>query len=77
MFTTNTCAPCKLMKEIMKDIDHTYVHLEYLDARAEVEQVLKYGIQTVPTFVMTDSDGAFIEKRIGAMSAVEYAEWID
>lgn len=76
MFSTTTCAPCKQMKELMKDIDHTQVHLEYLDARAELEQVFKYSIRTVPTFVMTGSDGGFIKQKSGTMSAAEYAEWI-
>ena len=77
MFTTTTCAPCKRMKEIMKDIDHTAVHLEYLDARDEAAQIVKYGIRTVPTFVMTDGDGEVVRQYSGAMSAEEYEAWLE
>ena len=77
MFTTNTCAPCKQMKETMKEIDHTNIHLEYLDARAETEQVLKYGLRTVPSLVMLDGDGDLIKQHSGVMSAVDYLEWME
>jgi len=76
MFTTKDCVPCKQMKEIMKDIDHTDIHLEYLDARDNMESVIKYGVRGVPHFVMKD-DNDIIDQRSGVMSAEEYIDWID
>jgi len=75
MFTTKTCAPCKQMKEIMKDIDHTGIHLEYLDARDAMEQVVRYGIKTVPYFIM-EQDDEVIDKHAGVMSVDEYIDWL-
>jgi len=77
MFSSETCAPCKQMKAIMENIDHTAVHLEYLDARQEREQVLKYGMRTLPTFVMTDGDGNKIKQYSGVMSPEEYEAWLE
>ncbi len=75
MFTTTTCAPCKQMKAIMADIDHTGIHLEYLDARDETAAVIKYGIKSVPYFVM-EQDNEVVNKHSGSMSADEYMDWM-
>ncbi len=75
MFTTTTCAPCKQMKAIMANIDHTGIHLEYLDARDETAAVIKYGIRNVPYFVM-ERDSEIIVKHSGTMSASEYIDWL-
>jgi len=75
MFTTKTCAPCKQMKAIMADIDHTGIHLEYLDARDEQAAVIKYGIKSVPYFVM-EQDEEILDQRSGVMSVDEYIDWL-
>jgi len=75
MFTTKTCAPCKQMKEIMSTVDHTGIHLEYLDARDEAALVIKYGIKSVPYFVMEEDD-SLLDKRSGIMSVDEYIDWL-
>jgi len=59
----------------MADIDHTKVHLEYLDARDETAQVIKYGVKSVPYFVMEEDD-RIINTHAGTMSVTEYASWL-
>ncbi len=75
MFTTKTCAPCKQMKEIMSTVDHTGIHLEYLDARDEAALVVKYGIKSVPTLALVEDD-SLLDKHSGIMSVDEYVDWL-
>ena len=78
MFSTTTCNPCKQMKDVMNQVDHTTkAHLQYLDARYDAEQVARFGIRSVPTLIMLDQDDEIIKTKVGRMNLVEYEAWLE
>jgi len=52
------CGPCKAMKPIIEEIreDYPNVEVEFIDADVNVELTGKYGIMSVPTFILLKDD---------------------
>jgi len=68
---TDWCGPCKMMTEILKDIDlegEFNTTLENIDAALDKEILVKYQIRGVPYFILEDSEGNVLRKHSGAMT---------
>ena len=61
-FYADWCGPCKMMGEILKDIDSIDIIKVNVDAHQDIAQ--KYGVMSIPTLVFI-KDGSSIHKEIG------------
>ncbi len=53
-FEASWCGPCKMMNPIIEELKQEYPNVEFesLSVEEESELVQKYGVKTVPTFIM-------------------------
>jgi len=68
---TEYCGPCKMMTEILNDIDlvgEFNTTLEEIDAAQDKEILLKYRIRGVPFFILEDEEGNLIRTHNGSMT---------
>ncbi len=66
-FWATWCGPCKLMNPIIDEVEKEYSDLTItrVDIDSDKDMVEKYGIQSVPTYVIL-KDGVEIDRIIGA-----------
>jgi thioredoxin 1 len=62
------CNPCKLMNPILDEIEKEFPYLEIERINVDENSALvdKYGIQTVPTYLL-EKDGEIVASIKGAM----------
>jgi len=68
---TEYCGPCKMMTEILNDIDlagEFNTTLEEIDAAQDKEILIKYRIRGVPFFILEDGEGNLIRSHNGSMT---------
>lgn len=61
-FYTEWCGPCKMLSNILEDID--YMDVLKVDADKFTELAMKFGIMSVPTLCFY-KDGLLMQKEIG------------
>ena len=73
-FTSTTCKACHSFEPVVKDLCQKYgLDFYYLDVMKDVKEVCKYGILSLPTTIILDSEGE--RKRfIGKTS--ELQQWL-
>jgi thioredoxin 1 len=78
-FYADWCGPCKIMSPIFEELAEEYkgkVELKKVDVEASGEQAAKYGIVSIPTFVLL-KDGKEVDKLIGARPKDAVRSWLD
>ncbi len=78
-FFADWCGPCKIMAPIFKEIEKDYagkIEFKSIDVEAEGETASKYGIMSIPTFVLV-KDGKEIDRKTGAMPKEVLKSWLD
>lgn len=78
-FYADWCGPCKIMEPIFETLEKEYegkIKFERVDVEAEGERAAKYGVQSIPTFVL-EKDDKEIDRKIGAMPKEIVKRWID
>ena len=64
-FTASWCAPCKMFKPIMKEIEREGHSIQFIDIdHDENDLAEKYGIQAVPTTII-EVDGKEVNRFTG------------
>lgn len=63
-FYTTWCGPCKMMTNVLKEVDLTGVELVEVDVEVETDMKIKYDIQSVPVLVF-ENDGVEMERLHG------------
>jgi thioredoxin 1 len=75
------CGPCRIMEPIFEDLAKEYqgkVEFKRLDVEADQEQAAKFGVQSIPTFILTNSEGGQeVDRKIGAMPKEIVKKWLD
>jgi thioredoxin-like negative regulator of GroEL len=69
--STDWCNPCRIMSEILRDIDlegDFNTTLENIDAGQDKEILVKHQIRSVPFFILEDEYGGVIRTHQGAMT---------
>jgi thioredoxin 1 len=71
-FTADWCNPCKKVKPVVDEINREYSDAKFItiDADTELELVEKFGIKSVPTFILID-DGKEVSRTTGAKTKEE------
>jgi thioredoxin 1 len=62
-FTAEWCAPCKKTRPIVEELASNGINVNFIDVDIEKELAIKFGIQSVPTFILIED-----EKEIKRMS---------
>jgi len=65
-FSTEDCHACDILKPIVKEAaEKIGIDIKNLDPTIEIELAQKYSVSIVPTFVLLDLKGDFIESVDG------------
>ena len=76
---TEFCGPCKVMTEILNDIDlegEFNTTLDEIDAAQDKEILIKHQIRGVPFFILEDSEGKVIRTQRGSMTLEETKKFL-
>lgn len=78
-FYADWCGPCKIMSPIFEELAEDYkdkIELKKVDVEAKGEMAAKYGVMSIPTFVIL-KDGKEVDRKIGAMPKDTVKAWLD
>jgi thioredoxin 1 len=78
-FYADWCGPCKIMKPIFEELEDAYkgkVEFKKVDVEAEGDMAAKYGVMSIPTFVI-EKDGEEAARKMGAMPKEVFKSWLD
>jgi thioredoxin-like negative regulator of GroEL len=76
---TEWCGPCKMMTDILKDIDlegEFNTTLDEIDAGQDKDILIKHQIRSVPFFILEDSEGNTLRTQKGAMTLAETRKFL-
>ena len=78
-FYADWCGPCHAMKPIFAEVEKLYtgkVEFKKVDVEEDIEMAQKYGIMSIPTFVIL-KNGQEVARKLGAMPKEVLTAWID
>jgi len=78
-FFTETCPPCRMMAPVLQEIEteaQGQLKVVKVDAAAEAELAVKYGIRAVPAF-FAFSNGKCVGQTVGAKSKANMKKWFE
>jgi len=78
-FYADWCGPCKIMDPIFEEIEKEYegrIEFQRVDVEAESEMASKFGIMSIPTFVILKEDKE-IDRKTGAMPKEMLKNWLE
>jgi thioredoxin 1 len=66
------CGPCKIMNPILDELEKQFPDVEFvkIDVDKEVEFSGRYGVMSIPTFVV-EKDGVEVGRKIGVVPKQE------
>ena len=76
-FYTPSCPPCRAMAPILDQVaaEHPEIKVVKIDAAAEQDLAVQFGITVVPTFVLV-ADGARKAQITGLRSKKDLVKWL-
>jgi thioredoxin-like negative regulator of GroEL len=77
-FYTAVCAPCMQMVPVVAAVEASRPDLAFfkVDAGAHMELAARYGVRSVPTFIVMER-GQVKCQKVGKMTADQMNDWID
>ena len=77
-FSAVWCGPCRMLAPVMNEIKSKYpnVKFEEYDVDVEVDEVMKYGVTSVPTVIIV-KNGELFERFVGVQSQLAYKNAIN
>ena len=78
-FYADWCAPCKQMTKLMDNMgDKITVPVENIniDEEHNTDLVKKYGVRTIPMFVLLNDDGVEVKRNVGSMTEGKLLQFI-
>lgn len=77
-FWASWCGPCKMMLPVVGQLadEREDVKICKLNVDDEPDLAYKYGVSTIPTFVLI-KDGKEVKRRIGVVAKAELDQFID
>ena len=55
-FSAIWCGPCRMMNTIIDELKQDHIPIEKLDVDTNSEKVKKYGVRSIPTFILLNDD---------------------
>lgn len=75
-FTAEWCNPCQRTRPIAEDLKRDgLVDFVFVDADSEIELVKKFGIKSIPTYILI-KDGLEIKRMNGAKTKQDFLDFI-
>jgi thioredoxin len=77
-FYAEWCGPCKAMKPVFAELEEELkgkVEFKKVDVDEQSDEAGKYGVTSIPTFVIL-KNGAEISRKSGAMPKQVLKDWI-
>lgn len=76
-FTAEWCNPCQRTKPIAEELKRDgLVDFVFVDADTEVELLEKFGIKSVPTYILLE-DGREVKRMNGAKTREDFLKFIN
>jgi thioredoxin 1 len=76
-FTAEWCNPCQRTRPVAEELKRDgLVDFVFVDADSEVELLEKFGIKSVPTYILLE-DGREVKRMNGAKTRQEFLDFID
>lgn len=78
-FYADWCGPCKIMKPVFEEVEKEYegkVEFQKVDVEADVEMASKFGVMSIPTYVILKDDQE-VDRKMGAMPKEVLTAWLD
>ena len=76
-FTAEWCSPCQRTMPIAEELKREgLVDFLFIDADTETELVEKFGIKSIPTYVLI-KDGIEVKRMNGAKTRDQFVEFVD
>jgi thioredoxin-like negative regulator of GroEL len=67
-FSTKTCRPCATFKPVAQEVCSTLgLPLQFIDANDSPTMAAQYGVSTVPTLIVLDSNDTVLKRQTGAI----------
>jgi len=65
--------PCKIMKPVVNVLKEENFEINYVDVDENQDLALKYGIMSIPTFVLMDE----VKRHVGIMDIHKFREFLN
>jgi thiol-disulfide isomerase/thioredoxin len=76
-FTAEWCNPCQRTRPIAEELKRDgLIDFIFVDADTEVELIEKFGIKSVPTYILLQ-DGLEVKRMNGAKTREEFLDFIN
>jgi thiol-disulfide isomerase/thioredoxin len=76
-FTAEWCNPCQRTRPIAEELKKDgIVDFIFVDADTEIELLEKFGIRSVPTYVLLE-DGREVKRMNGAKTRQEFLDFVN
>ncbi len=72
-FSSNTCAPCRQVKNRLNENAENYSSFKILDAEKDFEEFIKHKVSGVPTFVVLENN-VEVKRKIGIKNLKDLEE---
>lgn len=79
-FYADWCGPCQVMKPMMERIVSKYKDkLDFVESDVDKNpaDAQKYGVMSIPTYVILDEEDKEIDRKMGAMSETQFESWLN
>lgn len=71
-FSASFCGPCKMFRPIVERVSRELgIHVNYIDAEQNISATQNFGINSVPTIIVTDLTDNILYRKTGASSYEE------
>jgi len=78
-FFADWCGPCKAMEPVFEELKKEYkgkVEFEEIDVDQDQERARKYGVMSIPTYIIVNGDKE-VDRIMGAKPKAEFTKWLD
>jgi thiol-disulfide isomerase/thioredoxin len=76
-FTAEWCNPCQRTRPVAEELKKDgLVDFIFVDADSEVELLEKFGIRSIPTYILLE-DGLEVKRMNGAKTRQEFLDFIN
>lgn len=76
-FTAEWCNPCQRTRPVAEELKRDgVVDFVFVDADSEIELIEKFGIKSIPTYILLD-DGREVKRMNGAKTRQEFLDFIN